>query len=304
MFGLHFPNPVGLAAGFDKDGEGVPGLERWGFGFLEVGSVTPLPQPGNTRPRVFRLAEDRAVINRYGFNSKGHEAVLATLERSNSPLGINLGKNKESKSTVDDYVRGVSRFGQTADYLVVNVSSPNTPGLRGLQRRQELQELLQQVLRTRDSLPKRTPVLVKIAPDLSDQEKADIAAVVASPKSRVDGLIVCNTTISRPESLQSKFRNEVGGLSGKPLNDLSTKTISEMYTLTKGSVPIVGVGGVSTGEDAYRKIRAGASLVQLYSALVFDGPPVVRTVKTQLAELLRKDGYTRVADAVGAQHRT
>lgn len=307
LFGLSFENPVGLAAGFDKHGEGVGGLERWGFGFVEVGSVTPLPQPGNPKPRVFRLAEDLAVINRYGFNSVGHDQVLSSLEAGRHgwkrPVGVNLGKNKESASAADDYAQGVLKFGELADYLVINVSSPNTPGLRGLQGQRELRQLLKQVLGARDSLSKRTPVLVKVAPDLSDQEKADIAAVVTSKECRVDGLVVCNTTVGRPPELHSEHRHQAGGLSGRPLTDLSTRTIADMYRLTKGSVPIIGVGGVLTGEDAYAKVKAGASLLQMYSALVFYGPPAVCTVKERLAELLSKDGYTTIADAVGADHR-
>ncbi|XP_065296537.1 dihydroorotate dehydrogenase (quinone), mitochondrial isoform X2 [Dermacentor albipictus] len=300
-----FSNPIGLAAGFDKHAEGVPGAHDWGFGFVEVGSVTPLPQPGNPRPRVFRLTEDLAVVNRYGFNSVGHEQVWSSLHSSRAawrgPVGVNLGRNKESSNAAADYVAGVHRFADLADYLVVNVSSPNTPGLRTLQGRHHLENLLRKVLEARDSLPRRLPVLVKIAPDLSDEEKADIAAAVTNTK--VDGLVVCNTTVSRPSSLRSEHRAQPGGLSGRPLRDLSTQTIADLYRLTKGSIPIVGVGGVFSGEDAYAKIRAGASAVQLYSALIYNGPPVVRTVKTQLAELLRQDGYIRVQDAVGADHK-
>ncbi|XP_049525910.1 dihydroorotate dehydrogenase (quinone), mitochondrial isoform X3 [Dermacentor silvarum] len=325
LLGLQLSNPIGLAAGFDKHAEGVPGAHDWGFGFVEVGSVTPLPQPGNPRPRVFRLTEDLAVVNRYGFNSVGHDQVWSSLHSSRAawrgPVGINLGRNKESSDAAADYVAGVHRFADLADYLVVNVSSPNTPGLRTLQGRHHLENLLlkmgptarahcvrpPQVLEARDSLPRRLPVLVKIAPDLSDEEKADIAAVVINTKcvcpSQVDGLVVCNTTVSRPSSLRSEHRVQPGGLSGRPLGDLSTQTIADLYRLTKGSIPIVGVGGVFSGEDAYAKIRAGASAVQLYSALIYNGPPVVRTVKAQLAELLRKDGYVRIQDAVGADHK-
>lgn len=305
LLGLQLSNPIGLAAGFDKHAEGVPGAHDWGFGFVEVGSVTPLPQPGNPRPRVFRLTEDLAVVNRYGFNSVGHDQVWSSLHSSRAawrgPVGINLGRNKESSDAAADYVAGVHRFADLADYLVVNVSSPNTPGLRTLQGRHHLENLLLKVLEARDSLPRRLPVLVKIAPDLSDEEKADIAAVVINTK--VDGLVVCNTTVSRPSSLRSEHRVQPGGLSGRPLRDLSTQTIADLYRLTKGSIPIVGVGGVFSGEDAYAKIRAGASAVQLYSALIYNGPPVVRTVKAQLAELLRKDGYVRIQDAVGADHK-
>ncbi|KAK8764165.1 hypothetical protein V5799_033223 [Amblyomma americanum] len=306
VLGLPLSNPIGLAAGFDKHGEGVLGAQDWGFGFVEVGSVTPLPQPGNPKPRVFRLSEDLGVVNRYGFNSVGHEQVWASLHKQRvwaAPVGVNLGRNKTSADAAADYVAGVHRFADLADYLVVNVSSPNTPGLRSLQRRQHLEELLLRVIEARNSLPRRLPVLLKIAPDLTDQEKADIAAVVTGTKARVDGLIVCNTTVSRPDSLRSEHRSESGGLSGKPLNDISTKTIADLYRLTRGSIPIIGVGGVFCGEDAYAKIRAGASAVQLYSSLIYYGPPVVQVVKTQLAELLRKDGYTRVQDAVGADHR-
>ncbi|XP_075748656.1 dihydroorotate dehydrogenase 2 isoform X1 [Rhipicephalus microplus] len=238
LFGLHFPNAVGLAAGFDKHGEGVPGAHDWGFGFVEVGSVTPLPQPGNRRPRVFRLTEDLAVVNRYGFNSVGHQKAWSFLNDSRSAwhglVGVNLGRNKESADVHADYVAGVHRFADLADYLVVNVSSPNTPGLRTLQRRHQLKDLLLKVLEARDSQARRLPVLVKIAPDLSDEEKADIAAVVTETK--VDGLVVCNTTVSRPSSLHSKHRTEPGGLSGRPLRDLSTQTISDLYRLTKGKM--------------------------------------------------------------------
>lgn len=305
LFGLQLCNPIGLAAGFDKHAQGVPGAQQWGFGFVEVGSVTPLPQPGNPRPRVFRLTEDLAVVNRYGFNSMGHERVRSSLKSSRAawrgPVGVNLGRNKTSVDVAADYVAGVQCFSDLADYLVVNVSSPNTPGLRTLQRRQHLEDLLCKVLEARDDQSRRLPVLVKIAPDLSDEEKADIAAVVT--RTKVDGLIVCNTTVSRPSGLRSEHQTQVGGLSGRPLRDLSTQTIADFYRLTKGSIPIVGVGGVFSGEDAYAKIRAGASAIQLYSALIYNGPPVVRTVKAELADLLRKDGYARIQDAVGADHK-
>lgn len=305
LFGLQLCNPIGLAAGFDKHAQGVPGAQQWGFGFVEVGSVTPLPQPGNPRPRVFRLTEDLAVVNRYGFNSVGHERVRSSLKSSRAawrgPVGVNLGRNKTSVDVAADYVAGVQCFSDLADYLVVNVSSPNTPGLRTLQRRQHLEDLLCKVLEARDGQSRRLPVLVKIAPDLSDEEKADIAAVVT--RTKVDGLIVCNTTVSRPSGLRSEHQTQVGGLSGRPLRDLSTQTIADLYRLTKGSIPIVGVGGVFSGEDAYAKIRAGASAIQLYSALIYNGPPVVRTVKVELADLLRKDGYARIQDAVGADHK-
>ncbi|KAM7040416.1 dihydroorotate dehydrogenase (quinone), mitochondrial isoform 2-T2 [Acridotheres tristis] len=313
VLGQRFRNPLGLAAGFDKQCEAVDGLYKMGFGFVEVGTVTPEPQEGNPKPRVFRLAEDEAVINRYGFNSHGHVAVERRLRArqetqirltaAGMPLGVNLGKNKSSTDAAADYVAGVRTLGPLADYLVVNVSSPNTPGLRDLQGKAELRDLLSKVLVERDLLPcKRKPaVLVKIAPDLTAQDKQDIASVVC--ELGVDGLIVSNTTVSRPSSLRSRQRMEPGGLSGKPLRELSTQTIREMYTLTQGRVPIIGVGGVSSGQDALEKIRAGASLVQLYTALVYHGPPVVGAVKRELEELLREQGFRNVMEAVGADHR-
>ncbi|NWU99090.1 PYRD dehydrogenase, partial [Upupa epops] len=313
VLGQRFRNPLGLAAGFDKHGQAVDGLYKLGFGFVEVGTVTPEPQKGNPKPRVFRLAEDEAVINRYGFNSHGHAAVERRLRArqetqlrltsAGMPLGINLGKNKSSTNAAADYVAGVRTLGPLADYLVVNVSSPNTPGLRDLQGKAELRDLLTKVLAERDMLPceQKPAVLVKIAPDLSLQDKQDIASVVC--ELGVDGLIVSNTTVSRPSSLRSKQRTELGGLSGKPLRELSTKTIREMYTFTRGQVPIIGVGGVSSGRDALEKIRAGASLVQMYTALVFHGPLVVGSVKQELEELLREQGFKNVMEAVGADHR-
>lgn len=305
VFGREFSNPVGLAAGFDKDGEGVRGLTKIGFGFIEIGSVTPEPQPGNPKPRVFRLKEDKAVINRYGFNSEGHEAVYNRLkdrvtEQDNCLLGINLGKNKSSTDPISDYTQGVEKFSRLADYLVVNISSPNTPGLRDLQGKQKLQNLLDKVIERRDEMEVRKPLLVKIAPDLTDRDKEDIAAVVTSRKGYVNGLIISNTTVRRPPSLRNPSKTEEGGLSGPPVRDMSTKTIADMYRLTNGSIPIIGVGGVSSGQEAYKKIRSGASLVQLYTALVYEGPPVVKKIKRELEELLRRDGFKSISEAVGA----
>ncbi|XP_061243764.1 dihydroorotate dehydrogenase (quinone), mitochondrial [Bos javanicus] len=313
VLGHKFRNPVGIAAGFDKHGEAVDGLYKMGFGFVEIGSVTPEPQEGNPRPRVFRLPEDQAIINRYGFNSHGlsvvehrlraRQQMQARLTEDGLPLGINLGKNKTSVDAVSDYAEGVRVLGPLADYLVVNVSSPNTAGLRSLQGKAELRRLLTKVLQERDALKvaHKPAVLVKIAPDLTAQDKEDIASVVR--ELGIDGLIVTNSTVSRPASLQGALRSEPGGLSGKPLRDLSTQTIREMYALTQGRVPIVGVGGVSSGQDALEKIRAGASLVQLYTALTYRGPPVVGGVKRELEALLKEQGFARVTDAIGADHR-
>lgn len=307
-----FKNPVGVAAGFDKDGVAVDGMLGAGFGFVEVGSVTPKPQPGNPKPRLFRLWQDKAVINRFGFNSDGHDVVRERLKQRNSInhfkqenpgiVGVNLGKNKSSDSPVNDYVEGVRKFGPLADYLVINVSSPNTPGLRDMQGKQQLEELVAKVSKERKNIPteRKPPLLVKIAPDLTEQDKKDITDVVMKEPGRVDGLIVSNTTVKRPDSLQSKHKDEVGGLSGEPLKDMATQTVKDMYTLTKGKLPIVGVGGVCSGQDAYDKIRAGASLVQLYTALVYEGPPVVKKIKRELGELLVRDGFSNVSQAVGA----
>ncbi|XP_044283896.1 dihydroorotate dehydrogenase (quinone), mitochondrial [Varanus komodoensis] len=312
VFGRRFQNPLGLAAGFDKHGEAVDGLFKMGFGFVEVGSVTPEPQEGNPRPRVFRLPEDQAIINRYGFNSHGHMAVeqrlrarkeaQRLLSEAGRPLGINLGKNKASGDATADYVAGVRVLGPLADYVVVNVSSPNTLGLRTLQGKAELRLLLAKVLAERDALAveRKPAVLVKIAPDLTAQDKRDIASVVC--ELGVDGLVIANTTVSRPSTLRGAFRGEVGGLSGAPLRQLSTQTVSEMYSLTQGRIPIIGVGGVCSGRDALEKIRAGASLVQVYTALTYGGPPVVGAVKRELELLLREQGFRNIRDAIGADH--
>ncbi len=310
VWGLDFTNPVGLAAGFDKNAEVVDAMLNLGFGFVEPGSVTPRPQPGNPRPRLFRLVEQRAVINRMGFNNEGLEAFAQRLERRRAAarrapgiVGANLGKNKDTVDAADDYVIGVRRLASLVDYLVVNVSSPNTPGLRALQGRDPLRALLERVLEARAAcgLTRNPPLLLKIAPDLTVEDKRDIAAVAL--ESGIDGLIVSNTTISRPDGIPAAMRSEAGGLSGAPLFEPSTSVLREIYALTGGKLPIVGVGGVATGEDAYAKIRAGASLVQLYSAMVYAGPAVVHRIRRELAELLRRDGFRSVAEAVGADLR-
>ncbi|MBB3263225.1 dihydroorotate dehydrogenase [Azospirillum sp. OGB3] len=310
VMGLDFANPVGLAAGFDKNAEVVDAMLRLGFGFVEAGSVTPRPQPGNPRPRLFRAPEQGAVINRLGFNNEGLEPFAQRLERRLSGgrkapgiVGANLGKNKDTVEAADDYVLGVTRVASLVDYLVVNVSSPNTPGLRTLQGREPLRTLLGRVLDARSAcrLAKAPPVLLKIAPDLTDEDKADIAAVVL--ETGIDGLIVSNTTIARPSEIPESLRGETGGLSGKPLFAPSTAVLREMYGLTGGKMPLVGVGGIASGADAYAKIRAGASLVQLYSALVYAGPALVLAIRRDLAALLRRDGFASLSDAVGADHR-
>jgi len=303
LWGRDFPNPVGIAAGFDKDARAPDALLRLGFGFVEVGTVTPRPQPGNPKPRLFRLEEDGAVINRMGFNSGGLDAVVARLAARprRGIVGVNLGRNRDSADAAADYAEGVRRTAALADYLVVNVSSPNTPGLRDLQARARLEELLNAVLRARDEAGARPPLLVKIAPDLSPAELADIAAVALA--SGIDGVIVGNTTVARPPSLHSPAAQESGGLSGRPLFAPSTAVLAEMYRLTDGRLPLIGAGGIADAEDAYAKIRAGAALVQLYTALAFAGPALLGEIKTGLAELLHRDGFASVADAIGADHR-
>ncbi|XP_050679122.1 dihydroorotate dehydrogenase (quinone), mitochondrial isoform X2 [Leptidea sinapis] len=300
-------NPIGIAAGFDKHGDAISGLRRIGFSIVEIGSITPEPQPGNPKPRVFRLPEDNAVINRYGFNSEGYENVLkkikhidkVTLDRG--ILGINLGRNKDSQDAVHDYTLGIKTFNEIADYFVINISSPNTPGLRALQNKKELTELLTAINKTMNSLQedKRPPLLLKLAPDLSVDEMKDIVSVINKKDSRVDGLIISNTTFDRNNLSNQEFAHETGGLSGKPLTSKSTEMIRIMYKLTQGKVPIIGVGGIFTGQDAYEKILAGASAIQIYTALIYHGPPIVSKIKSELAELLLKDGYSTVTDAVG-----
>jgi dihydroorotate dehydrogenase len=303
LWGLDFPNPIGIAAGFDKDARAPEALLRAGFGFVEIGTVTPRPQPGNPKPRVFRLEADGALINRMGFNSGGLDRLIDRMKSRRSEagiVGVNVGKNRDSADAAADYVEGVRRAAPLADYLAVNVSSPNTPGLRDLQSRAVLEALLRDVLAARAASGARPPLLVKIAPDLTPGERTDIAAVAVA--TGIDGIIVSNTTIARPSGLRSPQAGEAGGLSGRPLFEPSTALLAEMYLLTEGRLPLVGVGGVASAADAYAKIRAGASLVQLYTALVFAGPALLREIKAGLAALLRRDGFASIAEAVGADH--
>ncbi|KAJ1649322.1 dihydroorotate dehydrogenase [Dispira simplex] len=317
LFGKTLHNPVGLAAGYDKHGEAVDAMFNLGFGMVEVGSVTPLPQPGNPRPRLFRLPQERACINRYGFNSEGHDTVYQRLVdrfwrrtvknqsidetqpvsnveqtyRSGIPgrlLGINLGKNTASSAdSYEDYVQGVHKFGSLADYLVINVSCPNTPGQVEQQKRGQLVSLLKEVVQARDQLEgHRPPVVVKISPDLLPSELREIADAVLT--ARVDGIILTNTTAQRPQGLKedTSLVHQKGGLSGPPLADLSLRTLREMYRLTQGKVPLIGCGGIRSGEDALKFARAGASVVQLYTGMAFEGPGLPRRIKDELVELL------------------
>jgi dihydroorotate dehydrogenase len=309
VWGMDYPNPIGLAAGFDKDARVADAMLSLGFGFVEAGTVTPRPQPGNPGPRLFRLDEDRAVINRLGFNSGGLASFARRLAaRRGSPekrgiVGANVGKNRDTQDAGDDYAEGIETLAAMADYLVINISSPNTPGLRDLQARVALDALLRRAIaaRNRGAVSRMPPLLAKVGPDLAPKQIADIAEVALS--TGIDGLIVGNTTVARPASLKSAQKNEVGGLSGVPLFKPSTECLAEIYRLTNGRLPLIGCGGVADGATAYAKIRAGASLVQLYSALVFHGPGLVRRITQELAQLLRADGFASVADAVGCDHR-
>ena len=296
--GLDFPNPIGLAPGYDKNAEVFQAAYGLGFGFVEVGSVTPRPQSGNPRPRVFRLVEDRAVINRLGFNNDGMEAVAARLEacpagKRFGPLGINVGANKDSDDRTADYVTATQRLADLADYVTVNISSPNTPGLRALQDKAALDDLL---ARVKAATPVGKPVFLKVAPDLELADIDDIAVSVVDHK--IDGLIVSNTTITRPV-MRSAHAAETGGLSGAPLRDLAQHRLIDFRKATGGAIPLIGVGGIASAEDAYARIRAGACLVQLYSALVYEGPTLARRLNDGLAALLKRDGFANVADAVG-----
>jgi dihydroorotate dehydrogenase len=317
-FGLDFPNPIGLAAGFDKDAEVPDAMLGFGFGFVEVGTLTPRAQPGNPRPRAFRLLEDHGVINRYGFNNEGHAPALARLEarhcergdairsgddgsgllrrcasRNDGIVGVNVGANKDADDRVADYVAGVNAFANVASYFTINVSSPNTPGLRDLQEPQALSDLLARVIEARDAAATRRPVLLKIAPDLTLDQLDGIVRVARG--SRIDGMIVSNTTISRPDRLRSPLAKESGGLSGKPLFTLSTRMLAQTFLRVEGQFPLIGVGGVDSAETALRKIEAGATLVQLYSALVYEGPGLVGRIKRGLLAALDRDNITLAA---------
>ena len=301
VFGRHFNNPIGLAAGFDKNASAIKNLYKIGFGFIEVGTVTPKPQPGNPKPRLFRLTEDHGIINRLGFNNCGAEKFRQNISKfrreHNNILGINIGKNKDAEDAIGDYLGNYKNLSSLADYLVINISSPNTPGLRELQNTENLEKLLGSITDYRNDKNDKTPILLKVAPDLSDNELNNIADI--SIHYGIDGIIATNTTITRPTNLKSANKNEIGGLSGGPLRELSNKVIESIYRHTKGSIPIIGVGGVSSGQDAYQKIRLGASLVQIYSALIFEGPDVLTVILKDLKYLLEKDGFQRLKEAVG-----
>jgi dihydroorotate dehydrogenase len=298
LWGRRLSNPIGLAAGFDKNAEVPDAMLRIGFGLVEIGSVTPRPQAGNPRPRLFRLPADRGVINRMGFNGEGLDAArqrLAVRARRGF-VGVNIGANKDSEDRTADYVTCARALAAHADYLVCNVSSPNTPGLRNLQGREQLRDLLKRVQEA--IMAKPVPLVVKIAPDATDDDLDDIVAVCRDLK--MDGIIIGNTTLSRPASLRSARKGETGGLSGAPLTQLSTEVLRKAAQRIERQFPLIGCGGVGSGADAYAKIRNGATLVQLYSAMVFEGPPLIRRIKDELEALLARDGFTSVNAAVGA----
>ena len=301
---MRLPNPIGLAAGFDKNAMVPNAMLRLGFGFVEVGTVTPRPQAGNPQPRIFRLKQDNAVINRIGFANDGADLVTKRLSSRRARgrtgiVGINIGANKDSEDRIEDYVTGLRRFAGLGDYFTINISSPNTPGLRDLQDRSALADLVLRLMEERERLggQRNVPLLIKIAPDLDEKDCEDIAHIAL--ETRIDGLIVSNTTLDRPDTLNSSLKTETGGLSGAPLKAKSLDTLRHIYRQTDGKVPLIGVGGIASGADAYERIKAGASVVQLYTALVFEGPGLVKRMKRDLAVLLKENGFASVADAVG-----
>ncbi|NCC04117.1 MAG: quinone-dependent dihydroorotate dehydrogenase [Proteobacteria bacterium] len=308
VFGIEFPNPLGLAAGLDKQATRMDEVMGFGFGHIEIGTIVPQPQDGNPRPRMFRAPQAKALINRFGFNSVGVDVFALRMKewrakekRTHNPVGINIGKNKETKEDAVDFVACFEKVAAYADYVTINVSSPNTPGLRDLQRRELIADLITKVTALRDKIAPKLPVLVKIAPDLDEAQVNDIADVVKA--SKIQGVIISNTTLARPSSIPDNIAKESGGLSGPALFGPSTRLLSDFYAKTEGKIPLIGCGGVSSGADAYKKIRAGASLVQVYTALVYEGPLVIQRMKRELASLLRRDGFKSVSEAVGADHR-
>ena len=299
VFGLNFQNPIGIAAGFDKNGEVAHNLINLGFGFSEVGTVTPKPQPGNPRPRVFRLKDDRAIINRLGFNSVGFSEVKTKLGKiGDNIIGVNIGANKNSKDFSEDYIKGIKFFSTLASYITINISSPNTPGLRNLEVLENLDVLLNKINNLeREDLLIKIPILLKISPDLEADNLKYLCEKVLS--SKIDGLIISNTTISR-DSISTDTL-EKGGLSGKPIFDISTKQLRMAYKYTNGKIPLIGVGGVDSAEKAYEKIKNGASLIQLYTGLVYNGPNLIKDINEDLSSLIERDGYSNISEAVGAE---
>ncbi len=299
---LKFNNPIGLAAGFDKNGEAYDGLMRLGFGFVEIGTVTLKPQYGNKKPRIFRLLEDKAIINRLGFNNIGAEKILQKIEKYdtiNKPalLGVNLGKNLDSKEPIEDYVKLLKIFYKKANYVTLNISSPNTPGLRELEQKDNLDKLVKNISLFKRKNSINIPIFLKIDPDLSKQQLGDIADIVLS--STIDGVIISNTSIYRSNELISKYASEEGGISGAPIKKISNLLLKDFYILTNGKIPLIGVGGISNGKEAYERILSGASLIQLYTSLIYSGPSIVNNIKEELIYLLKKDNYNSINKAIG-----
>lgn len=305
LWGIDFPNPVGLAAGFDKNAEVITPALNMGFGFVEAGTVTPKPQDGNPRPRVFRSPANKAVINRMGFPNKGSSVFKENADKhlKNNHIGavgINIGMNKDQTIPEDDYCLLIRELGGMADYLTINISSPNTPGLRNLQEKDNLLKLADKILKERETScgDKKPPILIKLAPDLTEEQQSEIAKAII--QTAIDGLILTNTTLDRPESLNDKtFSNQTGGLSGQPLTDKSTNVIRNFYQLTKGKLPIIGAGGIASGDQAYEKIKAGASLVQIYSGMIYEGPALIPTIAKRITERLTEDKLKNISDAIG-----
>lgn len=301
-----FSHPIGLAAGFDKNGVAVNGLLKQGFSFVEIGTTTPKPQAGNPKPRLFRLAEDKAIINRMGFNNNGADRLKETLEHNIKAglIGVNIGKNKESADAISDYCYCMEQLYGLADYITINISSPNTPGLRDLHNKNELTNLLKAIINKRDQLveggKRKVPILLKISPDMKDVQLKQVTKTAL--KYKIDGMIVSNTTINRFD-LKSANREEEGGLSGKPLLHSSTETLRKVYEYSEGKIPLIGVGGISSGDDAYAKIRAGASLLQIYSCLIYKGFGAIHEINSRLTKLLERDGFTTLSQAIGADHK-
>ncbi len=305
LIGLDFPNPLGLAAGFDKNAEVVKSMFLLGFGYVEVGTITPLPQKGNPKPRIFRLERDEAIINSLGFNNKGSQKVKKNLLKikknfsENRIIGVNLGKNKNSLNSIDDYIYGIEQLGNLASYITINISSPNTEGLRDLQLRGKIENLIKKIVLKREEIRgiNKKPIFIKISPDLNEDQLRDIALI--SLANNIDGLILTNTTIHRPNYLSSKNIVSKGGLSGRPLFEISNNILKKMYNLTNGQLVLIGVGGISNGSDCYEKIKSGASLLQLYTALTFSGPLLISKIKKELIDLLKTDGYKNISEVIG-----
>ena len=307
IWGLDFKNPIGLAAGFDKNAEILPDLLELGFGFVEGGTVTPVPQKGNKKPRVFRLIKDQAIINHLGFNNKGIDVIKKNLEFLNinifskGIIGINIGINKDTKNKIDDYNRGLEILGPLVHYITINISSPNTPGIRNLQNRGQIESLVKSLhnIRSKNVDLLKKPILFKISPDIEDEQARDIA--LSSLALGIDGLIISNSSIERPHSLKSENQNEIGGLSGRPIYIKSTLLLKKMYNLTNGQSHMIGVGGISNGLECYEKIKAGASLIQLYTSLIYQGPSIIEKIKKELLICLATDGYKNVKEAIGKE---